>query len=872
MKPDLTPAEAERAAAQVYGLQAFAKTLPGELDANFRLEAPAGRRYVLKVFATARDALVLDFQAALLARLAAADGLGVATPEVCATPDGEAYGRVELGGRTHWVQLLSWVAGAPLRAVRDRSARLLRDWGALCGRLNRALAGFDHAGAHRDYRWDPRRAAGLPHAADLPGLTAPQRELYTRHRRRADCDALGELPDLPRQVCYADAHEDNLLVELTREVGPDGTRRARLAGLVDVGDAVYTYAVCELAIACAYAAMDLPDPVGATCALAAGCHAERPLSLPELEALPRLTVARLLTSVAEAARARVDDPANAYRSVSEQQAWEVLERLADVPLELWQLRLRAATLGLPDERPGWWAALGALATQSIIRPGGRRIAPLDLSVDSPTLGTHADYGVLDTFARRIRRALEDADAELGHGGYLETRPVYTTDGFAEAGNAGPRWRTVHLGLDLWGPAGEPVYAPLPGRVHSLADNDAPRDYGATLILEHELPAGDAGDAATVFYTLYGHLSRDSLVGKRVGQPVAAGELIAHTGEPYENGGWPPHLHVQVVADLLGREGDFPGVCFPDEVAVYRYLCPDPRTICGLPLAHEAAPPLLAADIQHVRRRHLGGSLSVSYARPLHIVRGAGAYLLDARGQRYLDGVNNVAHVGHEHPAVVAALQRQAAVLNTNTRYLHGGLTGFAERLLATLPDELCVVHLVNSGSEATELALRMARAMTGGRRGVVAVEGGYHGNTGGAVDVSHYKFGGPGGEGAPDYVALVPAPDAYAGRLRDAAATGEAYAAFLDAALAQLRKRGHAPAAFLCESVLSCGGQVVLPEGYLRAAYAKTRAAGGVCIADEVQTGLGRVGAPHWWASAASCPTSSPSASRSATGTPWRPS
>jgi 4-aminobutyrate aminotransferase-like enzyme len=209
---------------------------------------------------------------------------------------------------------------------------------------------------------------------------------------------------------------------------------------------------------------------------------------------------------------------------------------------------------------------------------------------------------------------------------------------------------------------------------------------------------------------------------------------------------------------------------------------------------------------------------------------------------YLDAVHNGAHVGHGHPRVVAALARQAAVLNTNTRYLHENIVRYARRLCATLPEPLRVCFFVNSGSEANDLAWRLARAYTG-RSEAVVVDGAYHGHLSSLIDLSPYKFDGPGGAGAPAHVHKVPMPDGYRGPYKHAdPEAGVKYASHVGEALA--RSRG--VAAFFCESLLSCGGQVVLPPGYLAEAYRRVRAAGGVCIADEVQVGFGRVGT-HFW-------------------------
>jgi 4-aminobutyrate aminotransferase-like enzyme len=207
-------------------------------------------------------------------------------------------------------------------------------------------------------------------------------------------------------------------------------------------------------------------------------------------------------------------------------------------------------------------------------------------------------------------------------------------------------------------------------------------------------------------------------------------------------------------------------------------------------------------------------------------------------------VNNVAHVGHEHPLVVKAGQQQMAVLNTNTRYLHNNIRQYAEELLNTFPEPLSVVHFVNSGSEANELALRMAQAVSG-QKDMLAVEVGYHGNTSGCVAVSSYKFDGKGGRGAPEHTHVVPLPDSFRG-LYQGSDTGSRYASHVGEQLDHIQSKGRNIAGFICESIISCGGQIELPEGYLKKSYDLVRAQGGICIADEVQVGCGRMGSVFW--------------------------
>ena len=379
-------------------------------------------------------------------------------------------------------------------------------------------------------------------------------------------------------------------------------------------------------------------------------------------------------------------------------------------------------------------------------------------------------------------------------------------------------------------------APLDAVVRSVHDNRGRLDYGPTVILEHTSPSGP-------FWTLYGHLERASVEGLENGARLAAGDAFARIGPYPENGDWPPHLHFQIVTDLVGFEHDFPGVAAPRDVDVWTSLSPDPGLLVRLPLPTAFDPP---NDLTERRKRLLGPNLSVSYRTPVHVVRGQGQFLYDAWGREYLDGVNNVAHVGHEHPRVVEAARRQIRVLNTNTRYLHEGVLDYAERLSALFPAPLEVCFFVNSGSEANELALRLARTLTG-RRGVIALEGAYHGNTQGLVDVSHYKFSRAGGEGPPAWVRAAAMPDDYRGRYRrDDPDRAARYAGHVAAAAEELAAAGYPPAAFLAEPILSCGGQVEPPPGYLQGAYAAARDAGAVCIADEVQIGFGRVGSALW--------------------------
>jgi 4-aminobutyrate aminotransferase-like enzyme len=249
------------------------------------------------------------------------------------------------------------------------------------------------------------------------------------------------------------------------------------------------------------------------------------------------------------------------------------------------------------------------------------------------------------------------------------------------------------------------------------------------------------------------------------------------------------------------------------------------------------------DLIRRRTQLLGPKLSLSYENPLHLVRGEDVWLYDADGRAYLDAYNNVAHVGHCHADVVAAIARQAARLNTNTRYLHETVLDLSEYLTAKLPSGLDVCFFVNSGSEANDIAWQMTKAFSG-NTGVLVLDEAYHGISEATFAMSSSEYD---AANQPDHVETLESPDSYHGRLRgNSPEVGIGYTESCDQAIAALAQRGHAPAALIIDSGTSSSGILDLPEGYLPTITKKVQAAGGLYIADEVQVGLGRSGS-HFW-------------------------
>ena len=809
--PRLTHAQLEQIAMAMFGKNGAFDELTSERDQNVRIDASDGS-YVLKVAHQAEERIVLDLQHAALQHLRRVD-------PTLPVPHVVEPGLCEWNG--HLVRLVTHLPGVPY-AIVPTTAELRRSLGTLVGRVSRALQGFGHVGAHRpDFLWNLDGALAVePWTADItdPDDRAVVESAFRRHRQRVE----PLLPHLRSAVVHQDANDNNVLVH-------DG----EVGGLIDFGDMVHARQVNELAVTLAYALLDVPDLVAAASDVIVAYTAEFPLDDDELSVLFDLTATRLAMSVVISSHRGREFPDNEYLLISREAALRLLRRLGAMRPQFLHFVARAAAGLSPvpqhDAIVEWLRSDRCQPVDILpfsLRTAGRIVvslaegAPLTAIAD-PVAGW-----------QWLQEQMAANDAAVAVGRYDEDRSCYQGDQFV---TDAPEMRSTHLGIDLFIEADTPLRAMLPGVVETVVDNAMPYDYGPTVIIRHQ--AGDAGP----FWVLYGHLSRRTLTTVRPGQTVSAGDVVAYVGDHTVNGGWAPHTHVQIITDLmadpvLGPDGNFEGAGEPSRMHVWRAIAPDANLLLRLSpetfADHAADTPAVLAPR---RQADLGPSLSISYRRPLSIVRGEGTWLVDHTGRSFLDAVNNVAHVGHAHPHVVDAIARQAAVLNTNTRYLHRTILDYAERLGALFPDPLSVVYLVNSGSEANELALRIARTVTG-RSDVMAVDWGYHGNTQACVDISAYKFNRKGGAGKPEHTHLAELPDPYRGRH---GADATAYAA----GIADMPPS----AAFIAESISGCGGQVMFPDGYLTAAYSHARANGAVCIADEVQVGFGRVGT-HLWA------------------------
>ena len=808
-----------------WDLDAPLRPLDGEHDRNF-----IAGDMVYKVMRAGGDEAHVALQVACLEHLAAH---ALPVPIVVPTRSGQRWVVVsDADGNDRVAWAVSRLPGSILATVRPRTAAMAQALGTHIAKLHAALADFAHGALPQTHEWDLRAAAtlydgpeslaGHPHAALLDTLM--------RDVAPAAVDALGALPV---QAIHNDLNDYNLLADCAPLGEPE------LSGVIDFGDMLAAPAVCDLAIAGAYLVLGQPRPLELLRALVGGYTRERALSATEVGLVWPLLQIRLAQSALIAWRSRRDGRDDPYLQVSQQPINDFFTAQASLDANLVETTLlRAAGLETPDVALSRWLASPECVVAPVFEAPLADAPILDLSIT----GAHAcDNPVQPDMAdiERAVAALDGGGARAVLGRYDEPRLVYGAPFYLAGTHGATDRRTIHIAIDVFLPAGTPVHAPLDATVHTADVRDADYDYGGLVVLRHETPEG------VPFFTLYGHLAHDGVRALSEGQAIAAGQAFAELGGPDENGGWPPHIHLQLgTTDAPGA--DWPGVVDPDQRNDWCALFPDPAPLLGLAPGHATAPREDIGQLAEHRAAHAPPSLRTSYREPLDIARGWRSLLFDGLGRTYLDAYNNVPHVGHAHPRVRAAVDAQMRFVNTNTRYLQRVHADYAAALADRLPARLDTVFLLSSGSEANELALRLARTATG-QRDTIVLAAGYHGHTVAAIDISDYKFSGPGGEGAPDWVHVAPNPDAFrAGCDPNAAASGAHFAGAVTDIVTALSVRDRQPACFIAETFPSVGGQLVPPPGWLRGIYSAVRAAGGVCIADEVQTGLGRLGT-HFW-------------------------
>lgn len=816
---------------ELWGTEVELLRLDGELDLNFKAQVANGDDFILKVMRPGCDIALVEMQCQALSHIV--DNMADApVPEVIKTKSGELFEIVEdqhAKGCIVWA--LTFLSGFSYASFSPKTLELAYDLGSQAADLNLALRDFEHPNLSRDLPWDLMQAHWIGdhlNVIEEAGRSATIQSIFNEYS--VNRDRAAKLPEVP---IHNDINDYNVLVSGSL------SETAKISGIIDFGDMCLAPRVCEIAIAGAYVVLNCANPEAELASFVAGYHSVSSLSEAEIDLIYPLLRMRLAVSLVTSTMVAIEKPDDPYVVISQAPAWQFLEE-TNINADLLNCRLRAAC-GLPisdsaigiaryldKQRYNFAPVLGVPLKNSPM---------ISLSVAESTVPENP----LEMTPEEAANTVDINETQVSIGFYKEARLIYTEGSFRHGEWNGSSRRTLHLGVDLFAKAGTRVCTPLAATVHVIEYREAVLDYGGLVILEHETPGGET------FYTLYGHLCPGVQNTLEVGQTLVAGEAFALLSDETQNGGWAPHLHFQLSLLDGGIFGEWSAIIEPTDSYLWETVSPNPAPLLNLPdeklLATTIAEPTVLAN----RQRDFAANLSLSYTQPAMFLRGWKHYLFDQWGQPYLDAYNNVPHVGHANPRIQAVVSSQLKRMNSNTRYLHPAQSAFANKITAKMPEQLSVCFFVNSGSEGNELALRLARAHTGGKD-IVTPDHGYHGNTTGAIAISAYKFNAKGGVGQPSWVQLIDAPDVYQGKFReDDSASAEKYANQVDDAISRIKQRGGKLAGFIGEIYPSVGGQIIPPKTYFKRVFHKIREAGGVCIADEVQTGLGRLG-KHYFA------------------------
>jgi 4-aminobutyrate aminotransferase-like enzyme/Ser/Thr protein kinase RdoA (MazF antagonist) len=782
--PQVSATQALELLEEHYGLSGRLQALGSQQDLNYRVDSEQGR-FVLKICRGDYSVLELQAQHAGLKHLAELPGVQV--PRVIPAKNGAELLSLDVGGQAVHVRLLDYIDGQSLTHLDHLGHSVVSGFGRLCGEMDLALAGFDHPGLERTLQWDARHANALI-AHLLPVIQdEPQRKLIAEAAEQAERHLQPLVDTLPVQAIHMDITDDNVVWQR------DAQRQWQLQGVIDFGDLVRTWRITDLSVTCAALLHHADgDPFYILPAVRA-YHAVNPLQHEELLALWPLIVARSVVLVLSGEQQVSIDPGNEYSRDNLSHEWEIFRVATSVPLELMEAAiLTAVGQILPAiDSEGFAPLLPSLV--------GREFALVDLGVLSP----HFEAGNWEQQGIDLRLLMEAAAAHgLAASRYGQYRLSRTQPDSASEPDTFP----LHVALQV--PDGTAVEAPFAGVIHiegeGLLQLDGP-----------EMSVRLSGVIASV----------------RSGAALVKGQVLGSVSGP---------LIVQLCRSAVL---DAPLFCTPSRAAAWQALCPSPAALLGL--ACDAQEELDPQTLLARRDASFARSQKHYYVDPPRIERGWRNHLIDMQGRSYLDMLNNVAVLGHGHPRMAAVASRQWSLLNTNSRFHYAAIAEFSERLLKLAPDNMDRVFLVNSGTEANDLAIRLAWAYSGGRDMLSVLEA-YHGWSVAADAVSTSIADNPKAlSSRPDWVHPVTAPNTYRGEFRGPGSAPD-YVRSVEHNLAKIAEQKRQLAGFICEPVYGNAGGISLPPGYLQQVYARVRAQGGVCIADEVQVGYGRMGNFFW--------------------------
>ncbi|MDH5402985.1 MAG: aminotransferase class III-fold pyridoxal phosphate-dependent enzyme [Candidatus Heimdallarchaeota archaeon] len=807
-RPNVNVIDAKNILKIHWGITGELTSLNSERDQNYKV-ITTSESYVLKIANEYEELENLENQSKSMKYLEKQE-TNFQHSVIITSIQGENIVQSSIQGLVYFIRLITYIPGKTLATFQPKDKSLMKEYGRFVGELTTSLKHLSLQPVNDNFYWDLANAGTIIDKYHQFIDNQESQQLVKKYKELFELIIEPMLPNLKKSIIHNDLNDYNVIVNLIDQIPQ--------FGVIDFGDMVYSSTIFELAIAVAYMSLHVIDPLLHMVLILKSYHQITPLSKEEVSIFYILVSIRLCQSVSISSYTSHIEPENNYLLISQQPAWNTLQILDRIHHEFASEFLQYS-LGLINYKE-------VIVNDHLYPVFGNKhnqhYNVADLSIG--TLSFSKSIDPLDPVAiqNEINQYIQSNDKEILLLKYDEYRidkiECYEFGKNNLSGNL-----SINLGVIT--KTKMELFASLDGIIRNIRQE---KNGLYSLIFESRM------NNETVWliyrnFQISTHLQIDATVksGSTIGWLDSQQNYLSS-------------LMIQITQNLMEFEFDFPCFISSNYADFFHsisinpmYLFEDKETVIQSIKSNYK-------KLLEMRKRYLGSSLSLSYEKSLHIVRGYGMYLFDFCGKKYLDLVNNVPIVGHSNPEVVDAIERQMRVLNTNTRYINENIVDLAEKLLATFPAKFDVCYFTNSGSESNELALRLAKTFTQ-REGIITISGSYHGNTGKAIEVSPYKFDGPGGNGRIDSVYTLSLPDPYRNN-----STVDDYVKELQEKITGENNNHSSIAAIIVESIMGVAGQIEYPTGYLSAIQDELKKHNILTIADEVQVGFGRVGSHYW--------------------------
>lgn len=766
-----------------WGIVGTLKPLDSYLDQNFLVKTASGEKYVLKIANAETPDSWLDLQNKALQHLKAPE-----IPNLVYTLSNND----RVLHQNHWWRVLEFLEGTMLSTVSFRSEKLLKNIGVFAGKCCEKLTHFSHPAAERAIQWDLQNAPILikewiKYVQNKETQSKIEQLILASEKHK------NKLASLRKSTIHADLTRYNLLLDASGNT---------LQGLIDFGDICHTWTCSELAVLVLESAMTGSlTPYKDAFQVVGAFHNEMALHENELELLYFLIQLRSAIIVCASARQLQFEPQNEY-----------VRKQAIVDEKMF------LSLGFEKNdfaTQGFKIACGMDVSIDFSFFEKNDFAPLTNEIKnwkkieiSPKSAFY-DNGIWENgsdFYNLIQKEISDLDA------FVPFQSVYIRPSEQNLGET----PTITLGTIVFGEKGSTVFAPS------------------------SLEFVDKQGSCSVFKMQDFYLKIDGLDHNlESGNTIEKASLLGTIGNQNELSFLPSHLFFQIATTKT-----IPILVKPSELAVWETFCVKTEKYLGLPAENKQHK---RTNLIEKRAEYIQQAQEYYYQKPMNLVRAWKQYLIDDNGQVYLDAINNVAHIGHSHPKITDVVFDQMKKINTNARFLYEENIDYAEKIISHFPAPLSVVFFTCTGSEANDLALRLARSFTN-EQDVVVIDGEYHGNTTAVDEISSCLMDNPtASKSARTYTHPLIQPNTFRGKYTDTTQdVATLYAQDVAEKIDFIKNQGRGVAAFISESLLGSGGGVEMPKGYLKKVYDQIHQAGGLCIADEVQIGFGRMGT-HFW-------------------------